>query len=257
MPKPVNGSTANMYQVPGETTIRNSSNLSSWRPQLAPAYQGTNAKKTSSASAGSSGSANRGSGYTASSVQAATSAQTAVNPYAELQASILAQMQAAQEAQRRAREEAYQKAAAQQKANYDYAAGQVNDATAQALQEAYVNRMLQQKNLKQALTAQGLTGGASETTTASMLNNYQNSRNDLELENKRQLGDLLNTYQNNMAQLEQQRASGEAASLSDYATALVNLAANNGVNLVSLLQGNAVPTASGNARYVNGEWVYY
>lgn len=190
-------------------------------------------------------------------MQAATSAQPAVNPYAELQASILAQMQAAQEAQRRAREEAYQKAAAQQKANYDYAAGQVNDATAQALQEAYVNRMLQQKNLKQALTAQGLTGGASETTTASMLNNYQNSRNDLELENKRQLGDLLNTYQNNMAQLEQQRASGEAASLSDYATALVNLAANNGVNLVSLLQGNAVPTASGNARYVNGEWVYY
>ena len=177
--------------------------------------------------------------------------------YAQMQANILAQMRAAEEAQRKAREEAYQKAAAQQKENYNFSVGQVNDATADALREAYVNRMMQQRNLNQQLTAQGLTGGASETTTASMLNNYNNSRNALERENQRQLGDLLNTYQNNMAQLEAQRASGEAASLSDYQAALMNFAANNGVSLISLLQGTGTPTTTSNARYVNGEWIYY
>lgn len=174
-----------------------------------------------------------------------------------MQAQIMEQMRAAQEAQRRAREEAYQKAAAQQKENYNFSVGEVDDATAQALREAYVNRMLQERNLNQQLTAQGLTGGASETTTASMLNNYSNSRNALERERQSQLGSLLNTYQNNMAQLEAQRASGEAADLSTYQTALMNLAANNGVNLVSLLQGPGTPTTTSNARYVNGEWVYY
>lgn len=169
----------------------------------------------------------------------------------------MAQLQAAQEAQRQAREAAYQKAAAQQKENYNFSVGQVNDATAEALREAYVNKMLQQRSLNQALTAQGLTGGASETTTASMLNNYENSRNSLERERQKQQANLLNTYQNNMAQLEAQRASGEAATLSAYQAALANLAADNGVNLVSLMQGTAAPTTVGNARYINGEWVYY
>lgn len=90
-----------------------------------------------------------------------------------------------------------------------------------------------------------------------MLNNYQNSRNDLETERQRQLANLMQVYQNNMAALEQQRASGENASLGQYQTALSNLAANNGVNLVSLMQGNTATSYMPTARYVNGEWVYY
>lgn len=134
---------------------------------------------------------------------------------------------------------------------------QLNGATDKALQQAYINRMLQQRNLQQQLTAQGISGGASETTQASMLNNYQNSRNDLETERQRQLANLMQVYQNNMAALEQQRASGENASLGQYQTALSNLAANNGVNLVSLMQGNTATSYMPTARYVNGEWVYY
>lgn len=118
--------------------------------------------------------------------------------------------------------------------------------------------MLSQRNLQQQLSAQGISGGASETTQASMLNNYEDSRNDLEKERQRQLASLMQTYQNNMAALEQQRASGQSASLGQYQLALANLAANNGVDLLSLVQGNTengqvTPTA----RYVNGEWVYY
>ena len=171
------------------------------------------------------------------------------------------QLRAAQEAQRRAREEAYQKAAAQQKANYDFSAGQVNDATGKALQEAYINRMLQNKNLQQSLSAQGLNGGASETTTAGMYNNYNNARNDLETERQSQLANLLNTYQNNMAQLEQQRASGAAADLSQYQTALQNLTAGNTANLISLLQGygdmaSSVPATTARYNAQTGQWEY-
>lgn len=91
-----------------------------------------------------------------------------------------------------------------------------------------------------------------------MLNNYENSRNDLEKERQQQLANLMQTYQNNLAALEQQRASGAAASLGQYQLALSNLAANNGVDLLSMVQGTTqggqtTPTA----HYVNGEWIYY
>lgn len=151
----------------------------------------------------------------------------------------------------------YNKAAAAQKSAYDSNVSQLNSTTNKALQEAYINRMLQSRNLQQQLSAQGISGGASETTQASMLNNYQNSRNDLETERSRQLANLMQTYQNNMAALEQQKASGENASLDQYQTALSNLAANNGVNLVSLMQGGTATSTMPNVRYVNGEWVYY
>lgn len=171
---------------------------------------------------------------------------------------VLAQIKAAQEAEQRARDEAYNKAAAAQKSAYDNNVGQLNSATNDALREAYINRMLAQRNLQQQLSAQGISGGASETTQASMLNNYENSRNDLEKERQQQLANLMQTYQNNMAALEQQRASGAAASLGQYQLALSNLAANNGVDLLSMVQGT---TQSGQttptAHYVNGEWVYY
>ena len=179
---------------------------------------------------------------------------------------MLAQLKASQEAEQRAREEAYQKAAAAQQNTYNNNVSQLNSTTDDALREAYINRMLSQRNLQQQLTAQGISGGASETTQASMLNNYQDSRNELEKERARQLANLQQTLQNNMAALEQQRASGDSASLNQYQLALSNLAANNGVDLISMMQG-AMPSGftisqAGNptgakAQYVNGEWVYY
>lgn len=167
-------------------------------------------------------------------------------------------MKAAQAAQQKARDDAYNQAAAAQRSAYNNNVSQLNSATNDALREAYINRMLSQRNLQQQLSAQGISGGASETTQASMLNNYQDSRNDLEKERQQQLANLMQTYQNNMAALEQQRASGEAASLNQYQLALANLAANNGVDLLSMVQGT---TQSGqttpSAHYINGEWVYY
>lgn len=187
--------------------------------------------------------------------------QAAQQAAADAQRRAEEQMRAAQEAQRRAREEAYQRSAAQQKANYEYGQGELNRATDNALQQAYINRMLQQRNLAQQLSAQGLNGGASETTTAGMLNNYNNSRNALEAERQNQLASLANTYQNNMAQLENQRASGDAADLSQYQTNLANLTANNTNNLVSLMQGYAnmaasMPQLRQRFNTTTGQWEY-
>lgn len=222
---------------------------------------------------GNAGSTGVGSGSSAATAAApaaatATTENSGMSAWQQAQNAILAaqnaaaeQLRAAQEAQRKAREEAYQRAASQQKENYNFSAGQVNDATAKALQEAYVNRMLQQKNLAQQLSAQGLNGGASETTTAGMYNDYNNSRNNLETERQKQLASLINTYQNNMAQLENQRASGDAAALSQYQTALQNLTAGNTANLVSLMQGygdlaSSVPATTARYNYTTGQWEY-
>ena len=266
MPKPVTGSTKDYYVKPGTTTANkygDSRNYSTGSNKFA----SSNAGSSSNGSGYSSG--NRYTGSSAGTTTAAPStANSGMSAWQQAQQAILAaqnaaaeQLRAAQEAQRKAREEAYQKAAAQQKANYDFSVGQVNDATGKALQKAYINRMLQDKNLQQSLSAQGLNGGASETTIAGMYNNYNNARNDLEIERQRQTANLLNTYQNNIAQLEQQRASGEAADLSQYQTALQNLTAGNTPNLISLLQGygdmaSSVPATTARYNAQTGQWEY-
>ena len=266
MPKPVTGSTKDYYVKPGTTTANKyggSRNYSTGSNKFA----SSNAGSSSNGSGYSSG--NRYTGSSAGTTTAAPStANSGMSAWQQAQQAILAaqnaaaeQLRAAQEAQRKAREEAYQKAAAQQKANYDFSVGQVNDATGKALQKAYINRMLQDKNLQQSLSAQGLNGGASETTIAGMYNYYNNARNDLEIERQRQTANLLNTYQNNIAQLEQQRASGEAADLSQYQTALQNLTAGNTPNLISLLQGygdmaSSVPATTARYNAQTGQWEY-
>ena len=137
----------------------------------------------------------------------------------------------------------------------------MNDATDSALRQAYINRMQQQRNLNQLLSAQGLNGGASETTTAGMLNNYANSRNALETERTAQLAKLMNTYQNNLTELANQKASGDAADLTAYQTNLGNLAANNANNMISLIQGYAnmaasMPQLRQRFNTTTGQWEY-
>lgn len=187
--------------------------------------------------------------------------QAAQQQAAEAQRRAEEQMRAAQEAQRKAREEAYQRSAAQQKTDYEYGQNQLNSAVDSALQQAYINKMMSRRTLAQQLAAQGIGGGAAETTTAGMLNNYGSSRNALETERTAQLASLSNTFQNNMAQLENQKASGDAADLSQYQTNLSNLTANNANNLISLMQGYAnmaasMPRLQQKFNTSTGQWEY-
>lgn len=88
--------------------------------------------------------------------------------------------------------------------NYNYAQNKLNENADNALREAYINRMLSQKNLQQQLNAQGLTGGAAESAVAGLINNYGNARNNIETQRISDLAGLLNTYQNNANSARQQ-----------------------------------------------------
>lgn len=72
-----------------------------------------------------------------------------------------------------------------------------------ALQEAYINRMMNEKSLRQQLNAQGLNGGASESAIASMLNNYGTSRNNINTATTDSLRSLEQNYNDNVAQAQQ------------------------------------------------------
>lgn len=82
---------------------------------------------------------------------------------------------------------------------YDTSKKEVNTDAERALREAYVNKMISGRNIAQQLSAQGISGGAAETTLASMQNNYGNARNNIETTRNDNLESLNNTYQNNLA----------------------------------------------------------
>lgn len=98
------------------------------------------------------------------------------------------------------------------KASYDASKSDIDSDAEASLREAYINNMLNRKNLQQALTAQGLNGGASETTQASMLNNYGTARNEIEKQQADNLAELLQTYNNNLSSA-QNAWSSQMASL--------------------------------------------
>ena len=244
-----------MAYVVDAGAVRNPSSVNTNRfPTVRPNNSG-NAIVSGAITGSTAGVSNRPSGSTGGSSGSSGGTVTVQQPSGPSYADILAQIQAQQQA---ARDAAYRAGAEQQKKNLEYSTGQVNDAADKALQEAYINKMMTLKNLPQTLSAQGLTGGVAESTTAGLYNNYGNSRNEIESERLDQIGALQQAYNNNMAQLEAQRASGAAASLSEYAPVLAQLVANNPTELVSMQQGSSMPTSG--ARLVwdedLGQWVY-
>jgi hypothetical protein len=67
------------------------------------------------------------------------------------------------------------------------------------LQEAYISRMMNEKNLADTLAAYGLSGGATESVLTNLRNNYNNTRNSVEENIQTSLRDLLQTYMNNLS----------------------------------------------------------
>ena len=63
--------------------------------------------------------------------------------------------------------------------------------------------MLSQKNLGQQMSALGLSGGATETTLASMLNNYGNARNNISTTAANNLANLEGRYNDSISQAQQ------------------------------------------------------
>lgn len=103
------------------------------------------------------------------------------------------------------------------KNNYDLSKGSLLADTEKALQEAYVNKMMNERSLEQQLNSQGLSGGVSESVVASLLNNYGNSRNDINTAYSSNLAQLENAYLNNLAVAQQSYNDAVAKAASDNA----------------------------------------
>ena len=116
--------------------------------------------------------------------------------------------------------------------SYNNSLSKIDNDARKTLQESYVNRMLTQKNLGQALAAQGISGGASESAMAGIANNYGNSRNSINETWSNNKADLNNTYQNSLAQLIQSYNSDLAQLESNYANqqASINSNLENGIS---------------------------
>ena len=91
----------------------------------------------------------------------------------------------------------YNDALAQLQASYDSGARGVNRNADSAQQQAYINYMMSKRDLPQALAAQGLTGGMSESALAGMYNSYGNNRNTIDRGRNESLAALLDTMNSN------------------------------------------------------------
>ncbi len=169
------------------------------------------------------------------------------NYYADYM-SFLERQRAEQQAARNAAAEAARKA---QQGQYDANVKKLNTAADDAQRQAYINYMMSKRDMGQQLSAQGLSGGAAESTWAGLYNGYGNSRASTEKSRLENLGDLQQTLQNNLAQIEQQRLSGEQADIQNYYSNLASLAAQNMQTKLSMQQGSGggAPDVTRSAAY--------
>ena len=126
---------------------------------------------------------------------------------------------------------------------YNRSKTSINQDAESSLRQAYINKMLSQKNLGQQMSAQGLTGGATETTLSSMLNNYNNARNNINTTTNNNLYNLEGNYSDNLSQARQAYNSAVASAnlaRAQQAMSLENALANNQISALgdyqSLLQ---------------------
>lgn len=116
---------------------------------------------------------------------------------------------------------------------YNRSKQNIMDDAADSLRQAYINKMLSQRNLGQQMSAQGLTGGATETTMANMLNNYGNARNNINTTQNNNLSNLEGNYSDNLSQAMQAYNSAVASAnlqKAQQAMSLENALANNQIS---------------------------
>ena len=116
---------------------------------------------------------------------------------------------------------------------YNRSKTSINQDAESSLRQAYINKMMSQKNLGQQMSAQGLTGGATETSLASMLNNYNNARNNINTTTNNNLYNLEGNYSDNLSQARQAYNSAVASAnlqKAQQAMQLENALANNQIS---------------------------
>ena len=101
-------------------------------------------------------------------------------------------------------------------AAYDSGAKQVNSAADNALREAYISKMIAQRDMPQQLTANGMSGGLAESTVAKLANNYAKNRAGVETGRLDSLGTLGDTLLQSQYSAANQLAERNAADAQNY-----------------------------------------
>ena len=89
---------------------------------------------------------------------------------------------------------------------YNSGKAELNANIENQLRELYIARMMADRALPVQMSAQGIHGGAAESTIAGNRNQYQNNRNALYQDANAKLADLLNTYNTSVNSNEQNLA---------------------------------------------------
>lgn len=84
--------------------------------------------------------------------------------------------------------------------NASHSRNLVNVDAEDAMRAAYISNMLSRRDMRQWLSAQGLSGGASETMRASLANNYGNARNQIDTGRNRNISDINIEYNNRVSE---------------------------------------------------------
>lgn len=124
--------------------------------------------------------------------------------------------------------------------NYEYGSGVHRQDAKDAARQAYINYKLNQRDLNQNLAALGMSGGATESSMAEMLNNYGNARADINKQLARNIADLLNNYQNNTSSAEQLYNTQFADANNNYVAQLNQLEQLLANNMMSSYSGGAL-----------------
>lgn len=135
---------------------------------------------------------------------------------------------------------------------YDYGSGVARKDAANSLREAYINYMMNRKNLGQNLSAMGVSGGATESSLAKMYNNYGSSRNDINNVLADNIAELLNNYQNNVASANQAYNSQFADANMNYVNNLNALEQALANNMMSSYSGSSLTSLANYAQTLAG-----
>lgn len=134
------------------------------------------------------------------------------------------------------------------KKNYEFGQGVQRDDANKSLREAYINYMMNKRNMNQNLAAAGMSGGATESSLAKLYNNYGNSRNNINTTLAQNLAQLLNTYQNNVASAREAYNSQDAEARQNYANALNQLEQALAGNMMSSYSGSSLSSLASFAK---------
>jgi hypothetical protein len=132
--------------------------------------------------------------------------------------------------------------------NYDYGAGVAKKDANDSLRQAYINYMLNRRDLGTQLSAMGLSGGATESSLAKLLNEYGSSRNGIKETLNNNLAQLLNTYQNNTASAEQLYNQQYADAMNNYIGQLNSLEQMLANNMMGSYSGSSLSSLASYAK---------